>query len=258
MKRLSLAVLLAAAVMAAVTAAKAEPIWVKDGAGISGTFRDVCMLNDSIGWAVGDNGVVYKRTGILYPTTGQQVWFSQMVMAGQNNWDFTGVSFVDENNGWIVGYKNGGGDKYKGVIIRMLNGVWQEPLFSHRILGLQNTPDSLTPFLKVRMTFYGGEYRGYISCGNGFILKMQPDGSWRPLRPFAPEMDPSDTISTWYKDVWMDPDDPNKVWAMGDHSGVMVKSVDGGVNWDASYPDIFTQSYVFPPHTYTLHGTRVA
>ncbi len=257
MKRLILAVLLAAAGMAA-----ADPIWVRDGTGYSGTFRDVCMLDDSTGWAVGDEGVVYKRQGTLYPSTSQQVWFSQTIMpSSQTGWDFKGVYFDDYNNGWVVGHKNGGADKYKGVIVRMLNGVWQEPTYSHRILGLQNTPDSLTPFLKVRMVKnpINNKYYGYVSCGNGYILKWNPDqGLWVPIRPFAPEMDPTDTISTWYRDIYMDLSYPDRVWAIGDHSGVMVSSVDGGASWGAAYPGIFAQAYNWPPNTNTPLGTRVA
>ena len=190
-------------ILALSATAAADPVWVQDGSSFSGNYRDIQMLNDSTGWVVGDNGMVSKRTGRLYPQTSDFAWIAQSdVMPGgtQYGYDFRGVCFADANNGWIVGYSNWGLKKYMGVIVRTTDGgnTWLPPVFSNQILGLQYTPDSLTPFLKVKTTFYNNRYTGYISCGNGYILKLQPDGTWNPIRPPAPN---NDSISVWYNDL---------------------------------------------------------
>jgi photosystem II stability/assembly factor-like uncharacterized protein len=213
--------------------ALAEPIWVKDWNTTNGSFRDICMTDDSTGWAVGDAGVVYKRIGKLYPTSTEQVWKPDTVLAtSQEAWDFKGVSFADAQNGWIVGYRNcdestSRHNKYKGVILRTTNGggSWSA---SYPFL---NTSDSLTPFLKVKMTYYGGSYQGYISCGNGYILKWTPGtNQWLKLRPTTNN---SDSLTIWYNSLWMDESNPNSLWVAGDQSCIFMQSGDGGASLDA-------------------------
>ncbi len=239
--------------------AAADPVWVQDGCGFSGNYRDIQMLDDSTGWAVCDNGLVYKRTSRLYPQTSDFVWIAQSdVMPGgtQYGYDFRGVCFADANNGWIVGYSNGGLKKYMGVVLRTEDGGlnWSAQ-YSINIPLLAGTPDSLTPFLKVKVAKPGLYYRGYISCGNGYVLKLQDNGTWLPIRPPAPN---NDSISVWYNDLWLNANDPNQVWVLGDNSCLFAGSTDGGTQWNFEYPSEFSQGYAFPPNTNTPLGTKLA
>jgi hypothetical protein len=215
------------------------------------------MLNDSTGWAVGDGGCVFKRSGRLHPSSTEQVWVSKTIttLTPQEYWDFKGVCFTDEQNGWIVGYKNNGSDKYKGVIIHMENGVWLTPIYSTDPSLLGSTQNPLTPFLKVKMAKPATYYEGYISCGNGYILKYQHDGTWLPIRPPAPNNDP---VSVWYKDLWMNSLNPDELWALGDNSGIFAGTQNGGLSWNFEYPSQFSQTYDWPLNTNTPLGTRLA
>jgi photosystem II stability/assembly factor-like uncharacterized protein len=239
--------------------ALAEPIWVRDGSGLLGSFRDVTMLDDSTGWAVGDAGVIYKRSGKLYPTSTEQVWQSQTnKIPSQTSYDFKSVCFVDANNGWIVGYRNADEtttrkNKYKGIILRTADSgdTWTQMLNP-----FSGTADSLTPFLKVKMTYYGGSYRGYISCGNGYVLKTLNGGqNWTPFRPATGT---SDSLTIWYNSLWMDETNPNSLWVAGDQSCMFMQSGDGGASWSDRNTGVFSQSYDWPANTNTPLGTRVA
>jgi hypothetical protein len=197
--------------------------------------------NDKLIWTVGDNGMVKKITG--YNTiTDVEIGISGF---DQQLWNFQGVSFADANNGWIVGYKRTGNDIYKGVILRMENGIWQQPTYSHRIIGLQETPDSLTPFLKVKVVRLGVSFRGFISCGNGYILRLELDGNWTPRRP---QILNNGFYSPWYNSLWTDPT-ATYVWAGTDNGCLYAKSADGGVSWDFEAPGEFDKTYVWPPNT---------
>jgi hypothetical protein len=211
------------------------------------TLRNICVvrqdINDRLVWSVGDSGLVKKITGCGDVTN------VRILISGfdQTNWDFKGVSFADADNGWIVGYKNTGTDKYKGVILRTANGGdgWIIKYSTETDL-FGNTPDSLTPFLKVKTVKYGINYRGYVSCGNGYILKLQIDGTWRVIRP--PILD-NGYISPWYNSLWTDPT-AQYVWAGTDNRCLYAKSADGGDSWSFDAPPVFDTTYSWPANTY--------
>jgi photosystem II stability/assembly factor-like uncharacterized protein len=75
------------------------------------SLHDVCFVDSSCGWAVGDEGV------IITTTNGGATWTSQVSGVNQQNFfNLFGVSFLDRNIGWAVG---GGGtiDQPQGVIL---------------------------------------------------------------------------------------------------------------------------------------------
>jgi photosystem II stability/assembly factor-like uncharacterized protein len=117
----------------------------------------------------------------------EPVWTSKTVItSSQTSWDFTGVGFADAQNGWIVGYRNrdessSRRNKYKGIILYTTNGgsTWKQ-----MPNPFERTSDSLTPFLKVKVTYFNNQFRGYIGCGKGYILRLNPvDTTWEPRRP---------------------------------------------------------------------------
>jgi photosystem II stability/assembly factor-like uncharacterized protein len=61
--------------------------------GISGV-RDLCFINDSMGWAVGNLGMVLKTSD------GGINWVKQIIDSKQNLY---GTFFIDEKTGWIAG-----------------------------------------------------------------------------------------------------------------------------------------------------------
>ncbi|MHB8158435.1 MAG: WD40/YVTN/BNR-like repeat-containing protein [Desulfocucumaceae bacterium] len=195
----------------------AEPVLVSDGAPVTRTFRAVQMLDETTGWAVGDAGTIYKRSGPLHPTSSEAVWVSKS--SAWSAWDFKGLSFVSEDTGWVVGYKRDNPGKYKGIVLWTTNGggSWFKTT-SDSIQGLQYTTDSLTPFMKVKMVWSNeySNYTGYISCGNGYLLRTRNNGaSWTKIRPTTNN---SDSLTIWYNSLWIDESNPNSLWAAGDQS----------------------------------------
>ncbi|MRR51705.1 MAG: T9SS type A sorting domain-containing protein [Rhodocyclaceae bacterium] len=258
MKKLCIAVCF----MAAAAALWADPIWVKDGT-VYGTsaIRDIQMFNDSTGWAVGDNGLVYKRERYLHPLPSQNAWVQKtdLLPGGWQGWyNFKGVCFADESHGWIVGYCNSGPKKYRGIVLRTNDGGtnWTS-VVSDSIQGLRSTPDSLTPFIKVSVSYYNNRYTGFVSCGNGYILRLEANGTWTPIRPSSSEHPESETRSSWFKDLWTDPTG-TYIQAIADNTGGLVSSVDGGLHWDFTNSSVFDQQYVWPLNTQFNVAPKIA
>ncbi|MBI4726665.1 hypothetical protein HY768_05505 [candidate division TA06 bacterium] len=201
------------------------------------SLRDIQVIKGngdqySLAWAVGDNGRIKKITVL---NSKQTITDINVGITGfdQTKYDFKGLSFPDSMNGWVVGYKNSEKDKYRGVILNTANGGgnWSVRYSSDAGVGgiLGGTSDSLTPFLKVKMTFYNSQYRGYISCGKGYILRWNPVYKrWEPKRPST---NSADSLTIWYNGLWMKPGDPNYLWASGDERNLFVKTTNGGGSW---------------------------
>jgi len=174
-----------------------RPWWVKDGPVTGMPLRAVQALNETVVWAVGEGGQVWQRTG---STPQEHVW-TQKYPPGYMYYDFNDVWFVDSSVGWIVGEKIWGyNDSYKGIVYRTTDGgtTWDS-------LPTPSFPIP-TPFLKVRMVDIGGGlYQGYISCGNGIVLKYDPiTQSWQPTAS-KPWSDSLKNAQTFYNGLWVDP-----------------------------------------------------
>jgi len=220
MKRIILAIICLCGIMTA------RPWWAKDFPYGSHSFRGVCAVNDSLVWAVGKNGDVWKRTGGVHSPQWVQI---TNLPSGYTYYDFNDISFVGENHGWIVGEKKYEPNKYEGVIYWTSDGgaSWHLPTYV--------PPLPLpTPFLKVKMA---NIQVGYISAGNGIVLQTWDGGaSWsRCKSPY----DTKDSISVWYQGLWVDPNNPQNLWVSGDAFGIIAKSTNGGASWVAYQPDAF-------------------
>ncbi len=222
------------------------PWWVKDNS-MSGRFRGISVINDSLVWVVGENGAVYKRTGGVH----SHQWSSVIIdVIPQTNYHFNDVCFVDALHGWIVGEKRSDPNKYEGVVIWTNNGGinWHLPV---------STPafPLPSPFLKVKMANVS---RGYISCGNSIILKTVDGGASWSRTQSDPWNDPRN-IENWYNGLWVDPNNPNNLWVSGDAFGVASKSTNGGLTWTTYQPSAFDwPDYQFQPPTGTPYGTKLA
>jgi len=96
---------------------------------------------------------------------------------------------------------------------------------------------------------------GYISCGNGIVLKTTNSGTNWSKTSSDPWNDTNNT-SVWYGGLGLV--DGNNLWVSGDAFGIISKSTDAGANWTAYQPDVFKQSYSFPTGTQTPHDPRLA
>lgn len=231
------------------------PWWLHDNSGSQNEdrYRGICVINDSLAWVVGwdhwENGRVWKRTGAKHSHN----WIPETIsVINQNEYHFNDVFFVDENHGWIVGEKKSGSDKYKGVVVWTNNGgeSWHSPT---------STPTFLfpTPFLKVKMVQVGSDYYGYITCGNGIVLKTDDGGlNWR--RTDSDPWNDDNNISVWYNGLWVDPNNSDKLWVGGDAFGVLAKSDSGGISWTSYQSSEFETTYTFPQGAGAPYGTRFA
>ena len=198
-------------------------------------------------WAVGKSGLAAKGS----------IYSAQKVSLGYPDYDLSDVCIVNSQYGWIVGYRKRDEatdkkNKYKGIILRTTDGgnTWNQD-----INPFNGKPDSLTSFLKVKVSKPATYYEGYISCGNGYILKLQTNGTWKSFRPPVPS---NDSLNIWYNGLWMNNANPNELWISGDDACLFAKSADGGANWTFDYPTTFDQNYVWPDNTYLKYQTQLA
>gem|GEM_PF-1862747 len=206
------------------------------------SLRDIEMPDKEHGWVVGDNGTILK----LRNSTPESV-FVNINGFDQHEWNFKCSSFPDTMHGWVVGYKNWGADKYRGVILRTENGGGHWSLkFSSESDLFGTTSDSLTPFIRVKMVKDNGVLKGYISCGNGYILKwLSIENRWLPIRPPIPD---NGFYSPWYNSLWTNPS-ATFIWAGADNKCLFAKSTDEGNTWIFDTSAIFDHNYNWPPQT---------
>ncbi len=228
------------------------PWWVKDGDLAGMKFRGISVVDSQLVWVVGENGAVYKKTGTVH----QHTW-EQKNNGINTNYNLNDVCFVNAGVGWVVGEKKTEPNKYSGVIYRTINGGTSWTDQTGYITPTITIP---TPFLKVQMIYIGSQYKGYITCGNGMVLKTEDGGAtWtRTTTPWADPAHPQDSIQIWYNGLWVNPNNAQELWVGGDAYGLMSHSVNGGGSWTASQPTTFNQTYDFPDSTFTPFGTRLA
>ena len=127
-------------------------------------------------FAVGDQGKVIK---LQVSSDMNQIQISRELTI-YPEYNFTGVSFANENVGWIVGYKRDEPDKWKGIILTTTDGGnnWSP-----------QTPPSFpgniqVPFLKVQaVPSAPGDQFVWISCGHGYVIRTIDGGvNWRISR----------------------------------------------------------------------------
>ena len=135
----------------------------------------ISEISKSLCWQVGAAGAIKRIVG--KETTGVAVAIKGFV---QKEWDFNDVCFADSTHGWIVGQKNIGDDKGRGVILNSTNGgaSWMVGY-----APFMNTPDSLLPCLKVYIVKINWQYQGYIDCGKCLLKCRSGDNTWVRIRP---------------------------------------------------------------------------
>jgi gliding motility-associated-like protein len=84
---------------------RGQMLWQFQPSGVASYLEDIDFVNEEVGFAVGDGGI------ILGTTNGGIEWQPQLSGVTEN---LTGVQFASENNGWAVGYG--------GLILKTTNG----------------------------------------------------------------------------------------------------------------------------------------
>ncbi|HEX6595562.1 MAG TPA: YCF48-related protein, partial [Acidimicrobiales bacterium] len=177
-----------------------EPVWTQPGDGSLGSnyLSDVSFAGATHGWAVGGwNGF------ILATTDGGESWEQQ---DSGTNAELTGVSFVDRNRGWAVGFN--------GTILSTRNGgeTW-----SH-----QSSPGG--DYLAVSFV---DRTHGW-AVGNCGVISATTDGGATWISQVPPPA-PITCANATLTDVEFV--DRNHGWAVG--GDVVLSTTDGGTTWSA-------------------------
>jgi photosystem II stability/assembly factor-like uncharacterized protein len=177
--------------------------WQVQDSGTDRNLLDVFFVNADTGWAVGKNV-------ILNTTDGGENWTIQ----DSSSYEFFAVSFTDASHGWVVGYKETG---YPGIIYHTSNGG------QHWFLK-----DSCS--YELGDIFFVDADTGYVVGGarsHATILKTTNGGSTWDMNYSA--------YGEWlYTTYFATPKDG---WAAGGE-GYVMKTEDGGKNWQYQYLDI--------------------
>jgi photosystem II stability/assembly factor-like uncharacterized protein len=121
-----------------------ETSWLGNQSYNEGTYNGICMKSNTIGWAVGDNGVIIK-------TTDGANWNNQ-TNPDKSNRTLLDVFFLNASEGWVVGTN--------GVILHTTNGgtLWT-------IEGAGMTTNML------RAVHFTSSTNGYVLGNNKTLLK---------------------------------------------------------------------------------------
>lgn len=161
-------------------------------------LRSICF-SDTIGWTVGESGLIVKYT----PQIG---WVKQTSVT---DLPLNKVFFLDDNHGWIIGgYQND--NDFQKIFLRTTNG------------GTNWTTVPNIPFLFRDIAFVDNNFGwaiGYDSSGVGGILKSTDGGnSWEVEKGNLS----SKLNSLFIKD--------NYGWAVGEN-GLILRTTNAGPTW---------------------------
>lgn len=173
----------------------------------SGPIKDIQMIDDNNAWAVGNDGLVLRQTGSSW---------NKITITGLAEYNLNAIEMKGQY-GWIVGEKKGEPGKYTGVIRRSIDygNTWPVE-YEYKLYG--------TAFKDVSFANNG---TGYISCGNGIILKSTNRGIDWAATGSTPITEPSG-VSGWFNSIYTDPANSARVRVVGDNYGFISESNDGG------------------------------
>ena len=182
-------------------------------------------------WMVADSGLVLRyrgEDGPGYPNVKSLNRYvgtpphDSLLDPAHNLMSISFAPYPNKDIGWIVGYVNGGTDKWRGVIYKTTNGgVDWSVQFPVVVEGIS------IPFLKVQAI---NENYVWVSCGHGYVLWTGNGGAnWEvKTKPSG------DTHFGWLRGVYAFSD--MIAWVASDQSGLVAKTIDGGNSWTIWYP----------------------
>jgi photosystem II stability/assembly factor-like uncharacterized protein len=215
------------------------------------SFRDVYFINDSCGWAAGDNNIIIKTSdaGVSWE------------IQNYNRFGFAelyDIYFLDENQGWAVGYSiiNMGGSW--GTVFHTSDGgdIWEKQLNSniHKPIygvfftdnmngwsvcntngflqtnnGGEDWENSPTGYCNLHSIFFVNELQGWSGGLKELYYSNDGGNSWVTQLY-------NDTIK-YFHDIFFN--DPLHGWAVGevddDGPGLIYSTIDGGQTWVLTY-----------------------
>jgi photosystem II stability/assembly factor-like uncharacterized protein len=211
---------------------------------VSGTnkhLNDVSFVSTTTGWAVGDKVIIHT-------TNGGAQWSDQTQYLGSQtlkNIQWTGVSFVDANNGWVVGPSGSdakviktidGGLSWQ-VLITISNVIPNDVTFSdlthgwlvgnngkifYTVNGGANWTEVSSPtaqHLNGVSIIQGTTYTGYAVGAAGTVLKTTNGTSWSVL---------TENIYNQLNDMSFV--DVNNGWVVGNNGTILI-TADAGATW---------------------------
>jgi photosystem II stability/assembly factor-like uncharacterized protein len=134
----------------------ANGVWNADQTYGNSSYNGICFVNNTNGWAVGDNGV------IIHTTDGKN-WVGQTNPDTKAN-GLLDVFFLDVNEGWAVGFN--------GIILHTTNGgsTWV-------VVGNGLTTSILTS------VYFTSSTNGYVAGVNRTLLKFSKDEATVGINP---------------------------------------------------------------------------
>ncbi|MCK4330801.1 hypothetical protein KAX02_13270 [candidate division WOR-3 bacterium] len=197
----------------------AEPWWHTTNYTVEGrTINDVAAPGYEPNWVVGDSGLIMK---------GEEDSWQDVTITGvainQPGWDFKGVCKIPASDLYIVGIKR---TDRKGIILKSTDDGYSWSATYPTVDGYDLACFSID---------YANENILYVGCSRGYILKTTDGGvNWvKTLR--KPVEDAHDKHADCFVGIWVGkyatPSGAN-VWAVADNSGLIVRTTDGGQNWE--------------------------
>jgi photosystem II stability/assembly factor-like uncharacterized protein len=188
-------------------------IWYEQDYPAASNLYSVFFVDNYIGWASGSNGV------ILHTTDGGNTWIEQEHSFTNGGYIFSGLYFLDANNGWAVGGKPiSFPSSAKRVILKTTDGgdTWVTNLFETSTMPLKKVY-----FTDANNGWVVGEYDQY----SGHVLHTSNGGStWVAQDP---------GVTHHLYDLHFT--DSNNGWIVG-NSGTLLHTTNGGSTWLSEDP----------------------
>jgi photosystem II stability/assembly factor-like uncharacterized protein len=188
-------------------------IWYEQNYPAASNLYSVFFIDNYIGWASGSNGV------ILHTTDGGNTWVEQDHSFTSGGYIFSGLYFLDANNGWAVGGRpTGYTSSAKRVILHTTDGgdTWVTNLFETYTMPLKKVF-----FTDANNGWVVGEYDQY----SGHVLHTSNGGgTWVAQDP---------GVTSHLTDVHFI--DSNNGWITG-FFGLLLHTTNGGNTWTSVDP----------------------
>jgi photosystem II stability/assembly factor-like uncharacterized protein len=188
-------------------------IWYEQDYPAASNLYSVFFIDNYVGWASGSNGV------ILHTTDGGNTWVEQDHSFTSGGYTFSGLYFLDANNGWAVGGKpTSYPSSAKRVILKTTDGgnTWVTNLFETNTMPLKKVF-----FTDFNNGWVVGEYDQY----SGHVLHTSNGGStWIAQDP---------GVTHHLYDLHFT--DSNNGWIVG-LFGTLLHTTNGGNTWTSKDP----------------------